>query len=308
MTTSEGTKKQAAKRRRSAVRDRVVELRRVKASELRADPRNWRRHPERQRAALRALLAEVGFADALLAREDADGALILVDGHLRGSLDPDQVVPVLVLDVTEDEAATLLLTLDPLASLATADSSALAELLRSVETESAAVRELLDMVARGAGLPVMPGLFDPDDIPDVPETPRTKPGEVWALGEHRIACLDSRDPKALAMLAAGGRADLLWTDPPYGVTYRGKTRRGLTISGDHPDGLDALLQEAFAAADGVLRPGAPIYVAHPAGPLAEVFLTRFTAQGWRLRQTLVWCKDAPVLGHGDYHYQHEPIL
>src|SRR2546427_8546883 len=79
------------------IRDRVLELRRVRAGDLREHPGNWRRHPERQRRALSDLLEEIGYADALLARE-VEGELVLVDGHLRRSLDDDQVVPVLVLD------------------------------------------------------------------------------------------------------------------------------------------------------------------------------------------------------------------
>ena len=65
------------------IRDRIIELRRVRASELRPHPRNWRQHPPRQRDALRGVLAEVGYADALLARELPDGTLMLIDGHLR---------------------------------------------------------------------------------------------------------------------------------------------------------------------------------------------------------------------------------
>src|SRR5207247_3753785 len=102
------------------VRDRVVERVRIRAGNLAPNPANWRRHPEGQRAALRALLKDIGYADALLARRDG-GGLILIDGHLRQSLDPDQVVPVLVLDVSEAEADTLLATFDPLAALAQPD-------------------------------------------------------------------------------------------------------------------------------------------------------------------------------------------
>src|SRR5207245_3732381 len=93
----------------------------------------------------------------------------------------------------------------------------------------------------------------------------------------------------------------------YGVDYVGKTSRALKIAGDSPSGLEALLEGAFAQAGPVLRPGARLYVAHPAGALSVLFLQAFLAQGWRLHQTLVWVKDSMVLGHGDYHYQHEPI-
>ena len=88
------------------VRDRIVELRRVPAGELRPHPKNWRTHPKAQQEALRGILAEIGYADALIAWQLPDGALQLIDGHLRAETTPDQEVPVLVLDVTEEEAAT----------------------------------------------------------------------------------------------------------------------------------------------------------------------------------------------------------
>jgi DNA modification methylase len=290
---------------RERMRDRVVELIRVRAGELAPNPANWRRHPERQRAALRALLRQIGYADALLARRD-QGRLVLIDGHLRQSLDPNQVVPVLVLDLDEAEAEILLLTLDPLAAMATPDPQVLSDLLDRVEASSAAVRELLASVARGAGLPVLPLRRDPDHVPEAPE-PRTKPGDLWVLGRHRLLCGDATSPQDVARLMGGVRADVLWTDPLYGVDYVGKTARALRISGDRKEGLEDLLRRAFAAAGTVLCPGAAVYVCHPAGPLQLTFLEAFTGQGWQLRQTLVWVKDQMVLGHGDYHYRHEPI-
>ena len=86
------------------IRDRIKELRRVKATELRPNPANWRTHPVAQQDALRGVLAEIGYADALLARETDDGELVLIDGHLRAETTPDVMVPVLVLDVDEAEA------------------------------------------------------------------------------------------------------------------------------------------------------------------------------------------------------------
>src|SRR5713226_8097073 len=102
----------------SGIRDRIKELRRVRAKDLVPNPKNWRRHPKAQAAALRGLLAEVGYADALLVRELTDGRLMIIDGHLRADTTPDYLVPVLVLDVTEEEADKILLTLDPLAAMA----------------------------------------------------------------------------------------------------------------------------------------------------------------------------------------------
>src|SRR3954470_10644674 len=110
------------------IRDRIRELRRVRAAELRPNPRNWRLHPEQQQNALRAVLAEIGYVDALLARECDDGTLELIDGHLRAETTPEQTVPVLILDVDEHEAGKILATFDPLAAMAEIDAAKLSEL------------------------------------------------------------------------------------------------------------------------------------------------------------------------------------
>ncbi len=131
------------------IRDRVKELRRVKAGELRPNAKNWRTHPQAQRDAIRGVLAEVGYADALLARELPDGALELIDGHLRAETTPDMEVPVLILDLDDAEAAKLLALLDPLAGMAEANEQMLAELLAEVETSNESVQELLDSLLAG---------------------------------------------------------------------------------------------------------------------------------------------------------------
>ena len=133
------------------IRDRIKELRRVPTGELQPNPKNWRTHPAAQQDALRGVLAEIGYADALIARETPEG-LVLIDGHLRAETTPDVEVPVLVLDVTEEEADKLLLTLDPLAALAETDREALKSLLAAVETDSEAVRNLFVRLAEEGGI------------------------------------------------------------------------------------------------------------------------------------------------------------
>jgi hypothetical protein len=102
----------------SLIRNRIKGHRRIRAADLVPHEFNFRTHPEGQRAALAALYQEVGFARSLLAYELPDGRLKLIDGHLRRDMDPDMEVDVEVLDVTEEEARTLLLSIDPLAELA----------------------------------------------------------------------------------------------------------------------------------------------------------------------------------------------
>ncbi|MBM4022154.1 MAG: hypothetical protein FJ284_07925 [Planctomycetes bacterium] len=118
------------------IRDRIRELRRVPASDLLPNPKNWRTHPESQKNALRGVLSEVGMADACLARELPDGSLMLIDGHLRAETVADAKVPVLILDVTEAEADKILATLDPLAAMAEKDAEQLASLLSNLKEQN----------------------------------------------------------------------------------------------------------------------------------------------------------------------------
>jgi hypothetical protein len=163
-------------RNAESIRDRIRELRRVKASELIANPLNWRRHPTRQREALRGLLREIGYAGALLARETPDG-LVLIDGHLRAELTPDVEVPVLVLDVDEHEANTLLATLDPVAAMAETDAIQLRSLMDQVSSGEAGVQALLAEMAEREGI-VAAG--DPASV-QLPEPPDGRYREQYGV-------------------------------------------------------------------------------------------------------------------------------
>jgi len=125
------------------IRDRIKYFKRVPAGELLPNPKNWRTHPAEQQDAMRGLLAEIGIADAVLARETPEG-LMLLDGHLRADVAPDVQWPVLVLDVNDAEADKILATHDPLAAMAGTDSQLLGELLQGMETENAALQSMLD--------------------------------------------------------------------------------------------------------------------------------------------------------------------
>lgn len=176
-----------------AVRDRIRELRRVKASEIIPNPKNWRTHPPAQQQAIAGMLAEVGYADALIAYEGSLG-LTLIDGHLRAETTPDEEVPVLVLDVSDDEADKILATLDPLASMAGRDNEKLGSLLDGITSESDHVSEMLRALAKGNYEPLTllepdppDEGFDADEAMDDVEAddyePTVQRGEVWSLGD-----------------------------------------------------------------------------------------------------------------------------
>lgn len=142
---------------------------------------------------------------------------------------------------------------------------------------------------------------------ETPAVPVTQAGDLIALGEHRLVCGDATAEGDVRRLMAGHLAGCMWTDPPYGVDYVGKTVDALTIQNDGAGDIEALLSSAFALAAGVLEPGAAVYCAHPAGAQGLVFARLFDA-AFSFRQGLVWNKGQMVLGHSDYHYSHEPIL
>ena len=133
------------------IRNRVRELRAGPASELLPNRKNWRRHPVEQAAALRGLLAEIGYADVLIARDTPDG-LVLLDGHLRASSTPNMMVPVAIVDLTEAEGDRFLLTADPLAGMAVADAKQVQALLATVQFESESIGALLEKIAGEAAL------------------------------------------------------------------------------------------------------------------------------------------------------------
>lgn len=204
------------------VRDRVKELRRVPAGELRPSPHNWRTHPREQLDALRGVLAEVGYAGAALAYELADGSLELIDGHARAETCGDAAIPVLVLDVTPDEAKKLLATFDPLGAMATADTARLDALLREVQTGNEAVAKMLtdlaidnDIIPGEAATPGGGGdEFDP--TPEEAGPTRANPGDLWVIGgKHRLLVGDNTDPANVARLMAGKTVGLCFTSPPY---------------------------------------------------------------------------------------------
>lgn len=153
------------------------------------------------------------------------------------------------------------------------------------------------------------GLTDPDDTPEPPVEPVTRPGDVWVCGQHRVMCGSSLEMTAMERLCGDQRVDMLLTDPPYNVAYTGKTKDALTIQNDSmgDEAFRTFLRDAFVTADAVLKPGAVFYVWH-ADSEGYNFRGACKDAGWQVRQCLIWQKNSMVMGRQDYHWQHEPCL
>lgn len=161
--------------------------------------------------------------------------------------------------------------------------------------------------------PAPAGPPGPDPEPMLrPATPASKPGEVYHLGPHRVACGDSTDPAIVARAFAGvAPARMVWTDPPYGVEYRSKgAKEDRPIIGDNltPADTGRIFRAALRIAAGHAVPGASVYVTAPSGEMLPVFIDGFRETGFAYKHCLVWVKDVFVLARSDYHYRHESVL
>jgi DNA modification methylase len=210
----------------------------------------------------------------------------------------------------DDETARMINAADNrLADRGEYDSAALHALLAGMDADDLDVvgYDMSDLAVLERELfPPVPHT-DPDDVPALPAVVVSQPGQVWHLGEHRSAVGDCTDVEVLRRLCGDVAPDCVWTDPPYGVDYVGKTKDALRIRNDQSAQLANLLDAAFGAVVAVAAPGVPVYVAH-ADTERITFESAMWASGMKVRQNLVWVKNTMVLGRSDFHYRHEPIL
>lgn len=226
-------------------KNKIVGHAEIPPADLLAHPENWRIHPQYQQEALRGAINDVGFIKSVTVNKRSGR---VVDGHLRVTLalrDGIPLIPVEYVDLTEQEEAEALLTIDPIAALAGSDKDNLTALLAQVDTNDAAVLKLLEDTATEAG--IMRG--EPVDAePQVDRAAElqaqwaTASGQLWKLGDHRLLIGDCTVRENVERLMGGERADSCITDPPYGISYNpsggdGVAKRGKyeRVIGDEKD-------------------------------------------------------------------------
>ena len=282
------------------------------------NPLNWWLHPKQQRKAVADVLSAVGWVIEVIVNRPTG---LILDGHLRALLAIERgeaTIPVKYVDLSEEEERLVLATLDPLASMAVAETSVLDDLLQQVDAGEGALADLIESVAGDAGLPfggTVSGLVDPDEAPDALADAEVsiQPGQIYALGESRLLCGDTGDPAAVAKLMGDAEADLLLTDPPYAVSYDADARPGNrrkrfdTLENDDlaPEQYEAWLGSCLDSIN--LAPGVPAYLFH-ADTMGEQVRRAFRNAGFHLASCIAWTKTVPVMGRGDCHWQHEPLL
>lgn len=299
-------------------------------------PQNYNKHSADQVARLRFSLRRFGQVKSLVLQDQEDGSFLIVAGEgvwRAMMLERFQSLKADILPATWSavEVAAYLAVDNETARLSDPDQEQLGMLVAEIHQQAghdlaalaAGTETRLCELFANLGLDQLPG-GDLGEDPgpqggDAPERLldawKIETGQLWIIpsrmvkgGWHRLRCGDSRNRFHLANLMSDVRAQWVWTDPPYGADYAGRTSDALVIEGDTPEEVEALLADAFAAMAPFLVQGCPIYVCHPGGPLTEVFMRCFRGTGWLLHQDLIWVKDTFVMGHSDYHYGHEPIL
>jgi len=156
--------------------------------------------------------------------------------------------------------------------------------------------------------PIDPESLEDDEVPEPPAEAITKLGDLWKLGRHFLVCGDATDASCYDKVLQGRKADAVWTDPPYGVAYVGKTSDALTIQNDRLDltDLTQLLRDSLGMLWVHTKPGAAWYVSAPHGQIGLAFSIALNElKVWR--HSLIWLKDIMVMGRADYHYKHEVI-
>jgi DNA modification methylase len=269
--------------------------------------RNARTHSPAQVAEIAGSIRAFGFSNPILVSEDAD----IIAGHGRlaaaRKLGLTEAPVVVLRGLTEVQRRQLVLADNRIAlnsgwdskmlSLELADLSGLGADLASIGFSK---KELAAALSRVEG-----GLTDENDTPSIVEAAVSRPGDIWQLGPHRVACGDSRDAALVRSLLAGVLPQLMVTDPPYGVEYDPEWRHRRGVNNSKRTGKIRNDEIADWEPTWALYPGEIAYVWH--GALrSSIVAESLIKSGFSIRAQIIWAKDRLVMSQGDYHWQHEP--
>ncbi len=273
-------------------------------------------HPDNPRRgdvdSIRESISANGFYGALVVQRSTGHILAGNHRFMAAQAEGLEKFPVIYVDVDDEEAKYILVVDNRSSDKAENDQEILAAILQGLESSEQGLigsgysdADLACLLA--AVMADGEALEGEDDIPETPEEPVTRPGDLWTLGNHRLICGDATVATDVERLLGKVKPLLMVTDPPYGVEYdpswrnqAGATatkRVGKVLNDDRAD-----WREAWA-----LFPGDVAYVWHGALHAATV-AESLEESGFKVRSQIIWAKERLVLSRGDYHWQHEPCL
>lgn len=275
---------------------------------------NARTHSEAQVAQIAASIREFGFNNPVLIDEQSS----IIAGHGRvlaaRKLELDAVPCIRLNHLSDTQRRAYIIADNKIAMNAGWDEELLALELTEL-TEFGVNMDLtgftVDEIAE-LNPKITEGLTDEDAVPEVPETPITKLGDVWLLDKHRVMCGDSTSIDEGEILMNGLLSDLVFTDPPYNLAYSGRGANNLgTIKNDDmsAEDFEQFCRDVFATYNAIMKPLACIYVCHPDSASApKIAFEKTFAEQFKKSSTIIWMKQSAGMGWQDYRAQHEPIL
>ena len=279
------------------------------------NPRNPNKHSEKQIALLSKIIAAQGWR-APITVSTRSGFIVRGHGRLLAARKLGLVEVPVDYQAYETEAAEWadLIADNRLSELSETDELLLKDLLQELGTSeldlelTAYTADEIDQML-GSAKEVQEADFDADKALSEIDEAKTKLGDIYILGKHRLMCGDSTDAAAVEKLMDGQKADIAVTDPPYNVGYTGGTKDALTIQNDKQEdsAFRQFLSAAFTNMDAAMKPGAVFYIWH-ADSEGYNFRAACKEAGWQVRQCLIWNKNQLVMGRQDYHWKHEPCL
>lgn len=294
-----------------------MEITNVKITDLKPNEKNPRRITKRELQKLTRSITEFGFVDPIIVNKNKTRYNIIVGGHQRVEAAKKlkiKEVPVTYVDLTEEKESLLNIALNEISG--EWDDDKLLELLKELEERG------VDLTLSGFDEPILDEILSRqilaekeaniDQTPKIPDKPKSKIGEVWKLGEHRLMCGDSTKETDFKTLMNKKTADLCWTDPPYGVSYKGTNnpngREWEVLKNDdlREDELFQFLNSIYKNVQTFTKKNAALYTCY-ASVNHLIFENALKEAKFLIKQTLIWEKGH-VLGHSDYHWTHEPIL
>jgi site-specific DNA-methyltransferase (adenine-specific) len=274
--------------------------------------KNARTHSDEQVAQIAGSIKEFGFNNPILV--DKDNSVIAGHGRLMAArkLGMDKVPVVELQHLTESQRKAYVLADNRIALNSGWDTSMLSLELQDLKDDidlSLLGFDPDELDALLNPIEETEGLTDEDAVPDVPDEPKTKLGDIYILGNHRLMCGDSCSVTDMEKLVNDRQVDMWLTDPPYNVAYEGATKEKLTIQNDSMgnDEFRQFLRDAYVTANTVMKAGAVFYIWH-ADTESYNFRGAALDAGWKVRQCLIWKKSTLVMGRQDYHWKHEPCL
>lgn len=286
--------------------NRIVKSDNVNPKTLVPNPDNWRLHPDQQKKTIDDALKEIGWIQQIIVNIKTGR---IIDGHMRVALALEKnldSVPVVYVDLSEEEEKKALATFDPIGAIAETDFGSFEKLMEEVSTDS----EWLEKLMEGTNKNNKEDIEVVEDNPVVEisnVTTNIKFGDLIELNHHRLVCGDSKDLLIVQKLLKDFKPKLMVTDPPYGVNYDPQWRPAIGMERVEKDSKGLVTNDDINSWEDIWKVWSPqiIYCWH-AGKYSFELARDLLNTGYEIISQIIWAKPHFVISRGDYHWQHEP--